>query len=171
MSLAPHHQPRVRGGPATNCIDLAAYAFELAPTMALVLRRIRLPVCSASPSRPAAPWHFLGAGCQPYPSRRGVAEDHQVQVEVTPSFDQRGHRAATGDYTPSARGGTSPDLDDGASLRRLADQQIARHTRYRSPSLRLHPLAARAIAERRGTRIDVHATIFMAVSCGYVGCS
>ncbi|CFE40200.1 Uncharacterised protein [Mycobacterium tuberculosis] len=76
--------------------------------MALVLSRIRLPVCSASPRAINTPG-TSSALAQPYP----VAVESPKIIRCTSKGTSRRHRC-TGPpprvYTPSARGGASKDL-------------------------------------------------------------
>ncbi len=76
--------------------------------MALVLNRIRLPLCSASPRAISTPG-TSSALQQPYP----VAVESPKIIRCRSTGMPRCHRCTgppPGVYTPSARGGTSQDF-------------------------------------------------------------
>ncbi len=92
MSLAPIMITAASGGgPATNMASIWPDSpFDVAPTIALVLSRIRLPDASASPRAISTPG-TSSALTAAVAGGGGVAEDHQVQVErhaAVPALDR-----------------------------------------------------------------------------------
>ena len=111
------------GGPATNMASTCPdKPLEVAPMIALVLNRIRLPVWSASPRAISTPG-TSSALRQPYP----VAVESPKIIRCTSTGAPRCQRCTgppPGPYTPSARGGTSHDF--GIRLRAFAAWRISR---------------------------------------------
>ncbi len=94
------------GGPATNIASTWPHTpFDVAPTMALVLNRIRLPVCSARPRAMRTPG-TSSAHMQPYPA---AVESPKI-IRCRSTAMPRCQRCPPRVYTPSARGGMSHDL-------------------------------------------------------------
>jgi len=104
-SLAPIRMTAASGGgPATNMASTwPDKPLDVAPMIALVLNRIRLPVWSASPRAISTPG-TSSAIRQPNHGCRRVTEDHQVQVDVHPTLPalHRGRRPGCTHRRPAA---------------------------------------------------------------------
>ena len=123
-SLAPIRMTAASGGgPATNIASTwPDNPLDVAPTIALVLNRTLLPLCSASPRAISTPG-TSSALRQPYP----VAVESPKIIRCRSNGIPRCQRCTgppPGTYTPSARGGTSHDF--GMTLRAFAAWLISR---------------------------------------------
>ncbi|PQM44266.1 hypothetical protein C1Y40_05576 [Mycobacterium talmoniae] len=140
------------GGPATNIASTWPESpLEVAPTIALVLNRIRLPVCAASARAISTPG-TSSALRQPYP----VAVESPKIIRCRSTGVPRSQRCTgppSGEYTPSARGGMSQAL--GITWRAWIAWPASRlrAPRYAVPVEASAPAAASAIVDRRGARI------------------